>query len=144
MNFLPATVEGDQITLPFGTFSLPADKAKRAADKGLLMAGIRPEHFEDVSVIDPDSVDTAQTFQAHIDVREWLGDQQYAYVPYEAEAKVQDQLRGARPRGRQRLAAHPARRLARRGQPDPRGRRRRPCPSTPPRCTCSIPPQERT
>ncbi|MET1037300.1 MAG: ABC transporter, partial [Aeromicrobium sp.] len=23
----------------------------------------------------------------------WLGDQQYAYVPYEAEAKVQDQLK---------------------------------------------------
>ena len=26
-------------------------------------------------------------------MREWLGDQQYAYVPYEAEPQVQDQLR---------------------------------------------------
>ena len=93
MNFLPATVEGNQVTLPFGTFAIPAAKAERTAGKGLLMAGVRPEHFEDVSVIAPGTVDESRTFQAHIDVREWLGDQQYAYVPYEAEAMVQDQLK---------------------------------------------------
>ena len=93
MNFLPATVEGNQVTLPFGTFSIPGAKAEKTAGKGLLMAGIRPEHFEDVSVIQSGNVDTARTFKAHIDVREWLGDQQYAYVPYEAEAEVQDQLK---------------------------------------------------
>ncbi|WP_229053144.1 ABC transporter ATP-binding protein [Aeromicrobium sp. Leaf350] len=93
MNFLPATVENGQVTLPFGTFPLPAAKAERTEGKGLLMAGIRPEHFEDVSVIGADSVDQARTFKATIDVREWLGDQQYAYVPYEAEPQVQDQLR---------------------------------------------------
>ena len=93
MNFLPATVEGDQVTLPFGTFSIPQAKAEKTAGKGLLMAGIRPEHFEDVSVLEDSKVDSSRTFKAHIDVREWLGDQQYAYVPYEAEAKVQDQLK---------------------------------------------------
>jgi multiple sugar transport system ATP-binding protein len=93
MNFLPATVEDGQVTLPFGTFPLPADKAGRTEGKGLLLAGIRPEHFEDVSVMADDAVDGTRTFQAHVDVREWLGDQQYAYVPYDAEAQVQDQLR---------------------------------------------------
>ncbi|ALX05376.1 ABC transporter ATP-binding protein [Aeromicrobium erythreum] len=93
MNFLPATVEDGQVTLPFGTFPLPADKAERTEGKGLLLAGIRPEHFEDVSVMADDAVDGTRTFQAHVDVREWLGDQQYAYVPYDAEAQVQDQLR---------------------------------------------------
>ena len=93
MNFLPATVEGGQVSLPFGTFPLPADKAERTEGRGLLMAGIRPEHFEDVSVLEDAKVDSSRTFEAHIDVREWLGDQQYAYVPYEAEAEVQDQLR---------------------------------------------------
>ncbi len=93
MNFLPATVEGNEVTLPFGKFRIPDAKAEKTAGKGLLMAGIRPEHFEDVSVIDPAKVDTDRTFQAHIDVREWLGDQQYAYVPYEAEAEVQGQLK---------------------------------------------------
>lgn len=91
MNFLPATVEGDQITLPFGTFTLPADKAERVNGKDLLMAGIRPEHFEDVSVLD--DVDDSQTFDAKIDVREWLGDQQYAYIPYDADEQVRGQLR---------------------------------------------------
>ncbi len=93
MNFLPATVEGGEISLPFGTFPLPRDKAERAQGKGLLLAGIRPEHFEDVSVMADGQGDSSQTFEAHIDVREWLGDQQYAYVPYDAEATVQDQLR---------------------------------------------------
>ena len=93
MNFLPATVEGDQVTLPFGTFPIPAAKAEKAAGQGLLLAGIRPEHFEDVSVLHEGDYDTSRTFKAHIDVREWLGDQQYAYVPYEAEAQVQDQLK---------------------------------------------------
>ena len=90
MNFLPATVEDGQVSLPFGTFPLPAAKAERTEGKGLLLAGIRPEHFEDASVAD---VGNEHTFTAHIDVREWLGDQQYAYVPYEAEPHVQDQLR---------------------------------------------------
>jgi multiple sugar transport system ATP-binding protein len=93
MNFLPATVENGQISLPFGTFPLPEAKARVTEGKGLLMAGIRPEHFEDASILDPDKVDDARTFDATIDVREWLGDQQYAYVPYEAEPQVQDQLR---------------------------------------------------
>ncbi len=93
MNFLPATVEGNQVTLPFGTFPLPAAKAEKTAGKGLLMAGIRPEHFEDVSVIEGGSADSSRTFDARIDVREWLGDQQYAYVPYEAEESVQNQLK---------------------------------------------------
>ncbi|MEV7395847.1 sn-glycerol-3-phosphate ABC transporter ATP-binding protein UgpC [Aeromicrobium sp. NPDC092404] len=93
MNFLPATVEGNKVTLPFGEFTIPDAKAEKTAGKGLLMAGVRPEHFEDVSVIDSGKVDTDQTFKAHIDVREWLGDQQYAYVPYEAEAEVQGQLK---------------------------------------------------
>src|SRR5687767_4929184 len=93
MNFLPAKVEGDQVTLPVGTFRIPADKAEKTAGKGLLMAGVRPEHFEDVSVIEGGSADSSRTFEARIDVREWLGDQQYAYVPYEAEAEVQSQLK---------------------------------------------------
>ena len=93
MNFLPATVDGDQVTLPFGTFRLPSAKAEKTAGKGLLMAGIRPEHFEDASVMQSGAADADRTFKARIDVKEWLGDQQYAYVPYEAEAEVQGQLK---------------------------------------------------
>ena len=52
MNFLPATVEGNQVKLPFGTVTIPEAKAEKAQGKGLLIAGIRPEHFEDAAVMD--------------------------------------------------------------------------------------------
>src|SRR6186997_733371 len=68
MNFLPATVEGTSVKLPFGTVKLPRERAEKAAGKGLLMAGIRPEHFEDASV--RTEQDPASTFDAEVDVVE--------------------------------------------------------------------------
>jgi multiple sugar transport system ATP-binding protein len=91
MNFLPATVEGNQVKLPFGTVKVPDAKARKAAGKGLLIAGIRPEHFEDAAVMD--SAKTAgSTFKTKIDVVEWLGNEAYAYSPFEAPPEVQEQL----------------------------------------------------
>ena len=91
MNFLPATVEGDSVKLPFGTVKIPADKAARAKGKGLLIAGIRPEHFEDASVMSSGKAE-GSTFRAKVDVVEWLGNEAYAYIPFEAPAEVQAQL----------------------------------------------------
>ncbi len=90
MNFLPATVEGNSVKLPFGTVEIPADKAEKAQDRGLLIAGIRPEHFEDASVVE--STQRGSTFQTKIDVVEWLGNEAYAYIPFEAPPEVQQQL----------------------------------------------------
>ena len=69
---------------------LPAEKAEKAAGKGLLIAGIRPEHFEDASV----KADKGEgsTFHAKVDVVEWLGNEAYAYIPFEAPPEVQAQL----------------------------------------------------
>ena len=91
MNFLPATVEGDAVKLPFGTVPLPPERAEKAAGKGLLMAGIRPEHFEDASVRGDQS--SGSTFRARVDVVEWLGNETYAYIPFEAPPEVESQLR---------------------------------------------------
>ncbi|WP_432477336.1 ABC transporter ATP-binding protein [Nocardioides sp. GXQ0305] len=90
MNFLPATVEGTSVKLPFGTVDIPAAKAEKAAGKGLLIAGIRPEHFEDASVVS--SGREGHTFRAKVDVVEWLGNEAYAYIPFEAPPEVQAQL----------------------------------------------------
>jgi multiple sugar transport system ATP-binding protein len=92
MNFLPATVDGDMVELPFGKVKIPAAKAERAAGKGLLIAGIRPEYFEDASVMDRASLADGSTFRATVDVTEWLGSEQYAYIPFEAPPEVQQQL----------------------------------------------------
>src|SRR4051795_4060948 len=65
MNFLPATVEGTSVKLPFGSVQISPEKAAKAEGRGLLMAGIRPEYFEDASVkTDPTG---GSTFRAEVD-----------------------------------------------------------------------------
>ncbi|GAB2876050.1 ABC transporter ATP-binding protein [Nocardioides pacificus] len=91
MNFLPATVDGTTVELPFGKVEIPADKAERVKGRGLLIAGIRPEHFNDASVVDPEKT-RGSTFRAKVEVVEWLGNEAYAYVPFEAPPEVQSQL----------------------------------------------------
>ena len=90
MNFMPATIEGNAVKLPFGTVQIPAEKAEKAKGRGLMIAGVRPEHFEDASVVSSDK--EGHTFRAKIDVVEWLGNDAFAYIPFEAPPEVQEQL----------------------------------------------------
>ena len=92
MNFLPATVEGDTVSLPFGTVRIPPEKAELAQGKGLLIAGIRPEHFDDAAVVEPHRLEHGSTFRARVDVTEWLGNEAYAYIPIDLPAEIQTQL----------------------------------------------------
>src|ERR671912_91826 len=91
MNFLPATIEGTSVKLPFGTVKLPPERAERASGVDLLMAGIRPEHFEDASVRTDHG--SGSVFRAQVEVVEWLGNETYAYLPFEAPPEVEEQLR---------------------------------------------------
>jgi len=92
MNLMPATVTGDNVELPFGTVRIPAAKAERVQDKGLLIAGLRPEGFDDASVVDEGVRSQGSTFHAKVDVTEWLGNEAYAYIPFDAPPEVQSQL----------------------------------------------------
>jgi multiple sugar transport system ATP-binding protein len=92
MNFLPAAVRGDQLVLPFLSFPIPSAVAGRLGDSKLLIAGVRPEHFEDVSLVDETKRDRGVTFEVQVDVTEWLGNEQYAYVPYDAPDDIKHQL----------------------------------------------------
>jgi len=93
MNFLPAEVSGTTVKLPFGEVEIPQDKAARAAGRGLLIAGIRPEAFEDAKLAETKGVATGTaTFTASVDVVEWLGNETYAYIPFEAPPEVTKQL----------------------------------------------------
>jgi multiple sugar transport system ATP-binding protein len=92
MNFMPATVKGDKVELPFATVDLPEHvRDGRIPEDTLLIAGIRPEYFEDATVLDADKADGA-TFRAKIDVVEWLGNEAFGYIPYEAPPEVESQL----------------------------------------------------
>ncbi len=93
MNFLPATVKGDKVELPFGTVTIPADKAAKVQDhEGLLIAGIRPEYFDDATVVEEHKLQHGSTFRATVDVTEWLGNEAYAYIPFEAPPEVTSEL----------------------------------------------------
>ncbi|WP_336920871.1 ABC transporter ATP-binding protein [Aquipuribacter sp. SD81] len=90
MNFVPGRVEGSTLHLPFGDVPLPEAMVEQAGGREVVVAGIRPEHFEDASIVD--TPDDGVTFDAEVDVTEWLGDQLYAYVPFEAEGDVRRKL----------------------------------------------------
>jgi multiple sugar transport system ATP-binding protein len=93
MNFMPATVKGDKVELPFATVDLPEHvRDGRIPEDTLLIAGIRPEYFEDASVMDAGKAADGSTFRATIDVVEWLGNEAFGYIPYDAPPEVASQL----------------------------------------------------
>jgi len=93
MNFLPAKINGDHLDTPFGPVALDERKAKAVAGKDLVLMGVRPEYFEDASLVDSAKRDAGSVFTARVDVTEWLGDSQYAYIPFDAPEEVTNQLR---------------------------------------------------
>jgi len=93
MNFVPATIEGEMAELPFASVPLPAELAQGARDRNLLLAGIRPEAFEDAALVDDRDRGSGVTFHATVDVTEWLGNEQFAYVPFDASSEVRQHLR---------------------------------------------------
>jgi multiple sugar transport system ATP-binding protein len=85
MNFMPATVEGDHVKLPVGDVRMPQelrDQVGKAEGKQLL-AGIRPESFEDASLVGEER-DQGSTFTAKIEVLEAMGSELYAHFTTDA------------------------------------------------------------
>ncbi len=92
MNFLPARIDGARATLPVAELALSDDVAARLEGRELLIAGIRPEHFEDAELVDPNKRDDGVIFDTQVDVTEWLGNEQFAYIPYEAPEEITRKL----------------------------------------------------
>ncbi len=92
MNFMPASVSGTTLELPVGRMEITADMANRVAGHDVLIAGVRPEHFEDAALLDEDRRRQGLVFTERIDVIEWLGSEQYAYIPFEAPEQVRRPL----------------------------------------------------
>jgi multiple sugar transport system ATP-binding protein len=87
-------VEGDHLKLPF--VDVPLDDAHRRAlesggIRGDIVVGIRPEHFEDASLVGDQSVHGV-TFDAPIEVTESMGSEVYAYFGYEGGTVAHDEL----------------------------------------------------
>ncbi len=92
MNFLPGQVEGDVLRLPFVDVPLDDRLRERVGDRSLVICGIRPEHFADADVRDEARQGQGVTFEADVDVTEWLGSELYAYVPFDTHPDVAAKL----------------------------------------------------
>jgi multiple sugar transport system ATP-binding protein len=92
MNFMPVRIEGTNIVTPVGEVAL-SDEQRRALEgdgKGDLIAGIRPEDFEDAALVG-DQRDRGITFNARIDVLESMGAEFYAYFSVEGQESLSSQ-----------------------------------------------------
>jgi multiple sugar transport system ATP-binding protein len=88
MNFLPAELDADSIKLPIGTVPIPDVLRARleagpGGGRGGVIAGLRPEDFEDATLVGDRS--DGITFNARIDVLESMGSEFYAYFVVESE-----------------------------------------------------------
>jgi multiple sugar transport system ATP-binding protein len=92
MNFMPATVEGDVVKLPIGDVRLPDEvRGRLSGTEGkTLIAGIRPENFEDAALVG-DASHRGSTFRAKIEVLESLGSELYAHFTVAAEEQIESQ-----------------------------------------------------
>jgi len=92
MNFMPATVQGDSVKLPMGDVRLPEELRERVgrAEGKQLIAGIRPENFEDAALTG-EARERGSTFRARIDVLESLGSELYAHFSVTSDQQIQSE-----------------------------------------------------
>ncbi len=92
MNFMPATVQGDSIKLPIGDIRLPQGLRERVGrtDGRQLIAGIRPENFEDAALTGQ-ARERGSTFSAKIEVLESLGSELYAHFTVASDQQIESQ-----------------------------------------------------
>jgi len=91
MNFMPATVSDGRVKLPIG--EVDANAVGRGHADGQVVAGLRPESFEDAGLLGDDlKRGRGIVFKAEIDLVESLGSDLYAHFRIESERVESDQL----------------------------------------------------
>ena len=91
MNFMPVTVDSGTLHTPLGDAPLSGQlrqALERAGAPRDLIVGIRPESFEDASLVSAETQRNGITFRATIDVLESMGSDVYVYFTKEIERSV--------------------------------------------------------
>ncbi len=95
MNFFPASRTDVGVQLPFGEVTL-SDEARAALDRHRpsadLIAGVRPEQFDDASVIDAYARIQSLTFEVDAELVESLGADKYVHFRIEGTGAQAAQL----------------------------------------------------
>jgi multiple sugar transport system ATP-binding protein len=89
MNFMPATISDGVAKLPMADVPLPQQVLERTGRRNggqNLIAGIRPEDFEDATKVDRDTRARGTTFKTRLDLVEAMGAEFYAHFGVKAEA----------------------------------------------------------
>jgi multiple sugar transport system ATP-binding protein len=90
MNFMPGELSGRKVKLPIGEADLSEEIAR--GHDGPVIAGLRPESFEDCSLIGDLANERGIVFEAEIDLVESLGSDLFAYFHVESPGVQSDQL----------------------------------------------------
>jgi multiple sugar transport system ATP-binding protein len=90
MNFMPAELSGGKVKLPIGEANVP--EGVGGGREGQVIAGVRPESFEDASLVGDLRDERGVIFEAEIDLVESLGSDLYAYFHVESSGVESDQL----------------------------------------------------
>jgi multiple sugar transport system ATP-binding protein len=95
MNFLAATVEEGALRTALGDLPLD-DRMRRSLGEAdaprQLIVGIRPEHFEDASLVEDTHRAKGYEFTAPVDLVESMGSDKYVYFTVEGEAAASADL----------------------------------------------------
>lgn len=92
MNLVPAFPMGRQLVMPLATMLIDDDLLERIGERGVVVAGIRPEHCYDASGGGGQTVTDRVEFTTRIDDVEWRGSSQFAYLGYDIAPEVEDLL----------------------------------------------------
>jgi multiple sugar transport system ATP-binding protein len=90
MNFMIGQIDGGKLKLPIG--EVDAAGVAGAEHDGRVIVGIRPQNFEDATIVGEAKEERGITFEADIDLLESLGSDLYAYFHVETEGIQSDQL----------------------------------------------------
>jgi multiple sugar transport system ATP-binding protein len=91
MNFMPAELSDGQVKLPIG--EVDVDGAARGHAGGKVVAGLRPESFEDASIVGDDlKGERGLVFEVEADLVESLGSDLYVYFHMDSEGIESEQL----------------------------------------------------
>jgi len=86
MNFMPATLEEGSLSTPLGAIPL-TPRQRQALERAnvgrQVIAGIRPENFEDAALVAADARQHGITFRTTIDVLESMGSDVFVYFAQE-------------------------------------------------------------
>jgi multiple sugar transport system ATP-binding protein len=95
MNFLPARLEEGTFHTALGDLALTDELRRRLEESDAprdLIVGIRPEHFEDASLVEDHQRAHGSVFTAEVDVLEAMGSDKFAYFNVEGEQAMSDDL----------------------------------------------------